>query len=147
MRPNLPAGWKIVAADPKDWPNQKYKDKLAYADGDRKTIYTRKGGWTTWPIISKLIGKHETIHSIQLTVRGVMTHSDEHVKYPAKFLDRLRFTWRNRDELSGIMSQRGTMAWSLSPLVSLLRWSWLDKDSRAVIAEYNKMLAEKQAAV
>ncbi|GEM_PF-5499128 len=139
MKANLPPGWKIIRTDPANWPHEEMRKKLGYAHGPSRKLYLRAKGWTTLPIVSGLILKHELTHAVQYEVCSGMFHSDDFVKYPEKLRDKVKLVWQYRDDVCGIMAQRGTVAWVLSPLVSLLRWDWHDKHSRELLQEYDSV--------
>lgn len=101
----LAAGWKEVY----DGETEGY---LALADGPTKTIHYKKWWhWANWPVIKFFIHSHERGHSKQYGKYGKMWHVDT----------------------PSIMAKRGSLAWWFTPIVSLLRWSWWDKNTRKLI--------------
>ena len=135
MKVNLPEGWEIIRTAPQNWPEVAKRKKLGYAHGPSKKIYLRDEGWTTWPVVSALIEGHEKPHAVQYEVKGDMWHTKA-PKYSGRWYERAWLFIKNLDQYSGIMSERGTLEWALSPLVSLIRGSWLDAESRELLKEY-----------
>lgn len=133
----LPPGWSEHHLPADMWPDADMMDKLAYAVGCRghgNIYYRLRKHWSNWRVVRFFTHSHERAHSLWESMTGTMPHSSD-AYYPSGWWSRLVFVVRHADNLCGLLAERGTLAWWLTPIVSLFRWSWWDYKTRELIKD------------